>query len=161
MCYQPFFKAAHDLVIDLSVVLAAFEFPFDIESTGKEFSVLERKRECLLFNEGEVDNGLIIEIRATGTVFNPTIYNADTREFIGLNYTMINGDLITINTNVGEKSVTLLREGTNSNLINYLKKDSTWLMAYSGDNVYTYSSEEGTEDFLNIRFIHTHQYLGV
>lgn len=161
MCYQPFFNAAQDLVIDLSVILAAFEFPFDIASTGKEFSTIDRTYECLLINEGEVDNGLIIEMRATGTVKNPIIYNSDTREFIGLNYTMAKSDLITINTNPGEKSVILTRNGIESNLINYLKKDSSWLKSYSGDNLYTYTCEDDSADFLNIKFIHTHQYLGV
>lgn len=161
MCYQPFFKAVHDLVVDLSVVLKEFEFPFDIENLGQEFSTIERTYECVLKNEGEVDNGLIIELRATGSVENPVIYNADTREFIGLNYTVLEGDLITINTNVGEKSVTLLRNGIKSNIINYIKKDSTWLKAYSGDNVYTYICDNNTEDLLSIKFIHTHQYLGV
>lgn len=161
MCYQPFFKAAHDLVVELSVILAAFEFPFDISSKGKEFSIINRTYECVLSNEGEVDNGLIIEMKATGPVINPSIYNADTREFIGLNYTMIEGDLITINTSPGDKSVTLTRAGENSNIINHLKENSAWLKAYSGDNVYTYICDEDSEDFLNIKFIHTHQYLGV
>ena len=161
MCYQPFFNAVNDLVVDLSVVLANFEFPFDIESTGKEFSTIERTHECVLTNEGDVDNGVIIEMRATGTVTNPIIYNAETREFIGLNYTMIAGDLITINTNVGEKSVKLQRNGIETNIINYLKKDSTWLKIFVGDNVYTYVCDDNTEDFLNIKFIHTHQYAGV
>ena len=161
MCYQPFFKAAHDLVIDLSVILAAFEFPFDISSEGNEFSTIDRTYECVLINEGEVDSGLIIELRATGPVINPRIYNAETREFFGLNYTMQKGDLITINTNSGDKSVTLTRDGADSNIINYLQENSTWLKAYSGDNVYTYMCDEDSEDFLNIKFIHAHQYLGV
>lgn len=161
MCYQPFFKAAHDLVVDLSVILAAFEFPFAINSEGKEFSVIDRTYECVLTNEGEIDSGLIIELKAIGSVINPRIYNAETREFFGLNYTMIAGDLITINTNPGDKSVTLTRDGVDSNIINYLIENSTWLKAYSGDNVYTYMCDEDSEDFLNIKFIHAHQYLGV
>lgn len=161
MCYQPFFKAAKDLVVDLSVILAKFEFPFDIESTGQEFSTIDRTYECLLTNEGETDTGLIIEMRATGTVINPIIYNADTREFFGLTYTMVKGDLIIVNTNTGEKHVTLTRAGKESNIINYIKKDSTWLKAYSGDNIFTYDCDDDSEVFLNIKFKHTHQYVGV
>ena len=119
--------------------MPTFEFPFSIEDTGQAFSERLNAFECLLVNEGEVDNGLILELRATGTVINPIIYNEENGEFFGLNYTLENGDLITINTNVGEKAVTLTRDGVNSNLINYLRQDSTWLKAVSGDNVFAFA----------------------
>lgn len=161
ICYQPFFNAANALVLDLSNVLSNFEFPFSIEDAGQEFSSVINTYECLLTNEGEVDNGLIIELRAVGTVINPLIYSEDTGEFFGLNFTLEDGDLITINTNVGSKAVTLLRDGIESNLINYLQQDSTWLKALSGDNIYAFACEGDTEDFLHVKFIHTSQYLGV
>lgn len=161
ICYQPFFNAASELVVDLSLTLANFEFPFAIEEAGREFSQKINTYECLLVNEGEVDNGLIVELRATGTVINPIIYNEDNGEFFGLNYTLQDGDLITINTNVGEKAVTLTRDGVNSNLINYLQQDSTWMKTVSGDNVFAFACEGDTEDFLHVKFIHTSQYLGV
>ena len=161
LCYQPFFKAANDLVVDLSLTIANFEFPFSIEDPGQEISKKINTYECLLTNDGEVDTGLIIELRATGEVINPIIYNEDTGEFFGLDFTMQDGDLIKINTNSGEKEVSLMRDGVNSNLINYLQQDSIWLQAVSGDNIYAFACEGDTEDFLHVKFVHTSQYLGV
>lgn len=54
------------------------------------------------------------------------------------------GDLITINTRKGKKSITLLRNGVNTNILNCLDRNSDWFTLQKGDNVFVYDTEEGS-----------------
>lgn len=160
ICLQPYFADANRIILDLSSVIDNFEFPFDIESGGREFSTLLKFYEGTVINSGEVETGVIIEMTALGMVQNPVIYDTATNEFIKLNFTMQLGDVITINTYQGQKSVMLQRAGETINIINYLDMGSTWLTARHGDNTYYVNSDAGKE-FLSIKLIHTNLYVGV
>ena len=172
VCHDPYFKALHEIYSDISTVLSAFEFPFAFGGKGVllstttdeavEFSILERDRIVNIPNEGESDTGLIITITATGNVTNPTIYNNVTHEFFGLKMDMLAGDEVTINTNRGQKSVSLMRGGVKSNIIAYVSRDSTWLALNMGDNQFTYSTgTEGGEELIQIVFKHRELFEGV
>lgn len=160
ICLQPYFKEAHETYTDISQTLGKFEFPFSIESDGIEFSTIDKSIKSTVFNHGDVTTGVIIELTATGTVTNPKIFNADNRGQLGLNLTMSAGDLVRINTNTGEKAITLYREGSTANIINCLMKNSVWFQIFPGDNIFTYECETGNE-FFNMRFIFSNMYEGV
>ena len=87
-CFDPFFKNRLDSVIDMSQVIDAFEFPFMIEKEGIPFSVIDKALTQNVYNAGDTETGLIIELSASGEVVNPIIYNADTREHFGIDITM-------------------------------------------------------------------------
>lgn len=160
VCPDPYFKSVDEIVSDISKVLAGFEFPFAIESTGAEFSTYENERIVNIVNDGNGDTGITVTLTATGTVTNPTIYNNDTREYFGLNFTLALGDVVTVNTKSGEKSVTLLRDGVKTNLINKVTMGSTWLTLASGDNQFTYDVDSG-EELLVVVFTHRTRYEAV
>jgi hypothetical protein len=105
---------------------------------------------------------MIIELYARTAVSNPKIYNYITQDFIGINYTMQQADLITIDTRQGQKSVTLLRGGVETNLFNYVIKDSTWLQLPANGGTFVYEVGEGydTAD-LAVTFKHYNMYEGV
>lgn len=160
ICLQPYFEDATTLVIDLSRILNNFEFPFAIEEDGIEFSIFDPIYAINVENKGDIPNGVVINIFANGEVLNPTIYNINDRSEFGLNFTMEKGDLITINTNRGHKSVILTRLGIKTNIINKVKKYSTWFTIDIGENPFTYDAETGAE-MLDISFQHVDLYEGV
>lgn len=159
-CYNPFFKNRYESNIELSQVVANFEFPFAIEAEGMEFSYVDRQLSQIIENSGEIETGLIIGLEAMGTVVNPIIYNADSRASFGLNFTMQEGDKIIIDTNVGDKKVELVRNGEISNIINSIEKNNTWLNLPTGNTVFTYSCDSGAEN-LYINFNYYLMFAGV
>ena len=159
LCPHPFWRSSSEVVADISDVLPAFYFPFAIEAEGIPFSEIEKGMDKVVTNNGDIESGIIIELQADGEVINPIIYDAYGGSF-KLNYTMQEGDLITINTYKGEKSVKLLREGKETNLFRYVADPPTWFLLEPGDNIFTYETESGSE-FLQIRYKFYNLYEGV
>lgn len=144
ICPKPYFKGVDTLVTSFSNINSLFEFPFSIPAVGIEFSSLTANSRKTIINTGDTETGVIIELFATGgSVVNPVIYDALNRTFIKLNFTLLQSDLITINTNQGEKSITLTRNGVTSNAMGYMSQDSNWLQLAAGDNVFTYGVDSG------------------
>lgn len=159
-CENPFFVELNDQVTAFGDVVSMFEFPFAIPAEGIELSQIIKNSRKLILNPGDVDTGLIIELMASGTVVNPVIYDTINRTQMALKYTMTAGDKITINTNIGKKGITLLRNGEESNLLGYMRPDSSWLYLMPGDNVFTYDCENGASN-LSLAFISSILYTGV
>lgn len=160
ICPKPYFKAIEDIVSYFSDISPMFEFPFSIEAEGVEISTITHNIRKSIVNSGDIDTGVIIELVAMSTVVNPIIYNADTGGKIAFNFTMQESDIITINTNIGEKGITLLRNGVTTNALGYVNADLEWFTLVAGDNLFTYDCESGNESLqLNFRF--TPQYGGV
>lgn len=160
LCLDPYFKDVSGTAVDMSSTEDLFEFPFAIDSAGIEFSRIEKPVKKNIINSGEIDNGMIIEMTASGTVVNPKIYNTLTSEMLGLSATLQAGDVVRINTNQNQKNITLIRDGVESNAVNMFAKESVWLQLAPGDNVMTYECDSG-EEFLEVRFSYTNRYGGV
>lgn len=158
ICNNPNFKALEETVADISSVVPLFTFPFAIAAEGIEFSVIEKAVEKNVYNYGDTESGLLIELRAVGEVSNPAIYDEAGNSF-GIKIDMVEGDKIVINTNKGEKSVTLYKDGVETNIINKVIPGPTWFTLQPGDNVFMYSAEN--PDLLQIVFKHFTQYEGV
>lgn len=146
ICPQPYFKDADELITSFSQIAPLFSFPFSINKKGIELSIIDDDIRKNIINVGEVDTGMIIELFAIGEVVNPVIYDVLNRTHIRLEFTMQANDIIYINTNKGSKSITLLRDGIERNIISTLSYTSKWLTLYSGDNVYTYDAESGVSN---------------
>lgn len=160
ICPNPYFKGIDELVTIFSDIMPMFEFPFSISAEGVEFSSITPNIRKSIVNAGDTESGVIIELFATGTVVNPIIYDVFKGTYIALNLTMQPLDTIIINTNVGEKSITLVRAGVSSNAMGYMRKDSKWFIFEAGDNVYTYDCDSGNDN-LQIKFTTPLLYSGV
>ena len=160
VCPRPYFKEVNDLVSMFSDVSKLFKFPFSISSIGIEFSALTVNQRKSIINTGDVETGVIIKLFATGTVENPVIYDVLKRTHLKLNFTMLTSDTLIINTNVGEKSIELIRNGVTYNALGYMAQDSEWFVLESGDNVFTYDSDSGNSN-LQITFTTPILYSGV
>ena len=158
LCSKPYFKAIEETATDVSQIAPLFSFPFAISSDGLAFSEILKHPERNVYNDGDAETGVIIEIRANGEASNPRIYE-EAGGGIGINIDMLEGDIITINTNVGEKAVTLFRDGVETNIINKVQPNPTWFRLQPGDNVFSYAADG--LDLLQIVFKHYSQFEGV
>jgi hypothetical protein len=159
ICPQPFFEGVNEIYTSISSVIAGFKFPFAIESNGVEFSYLHSTRDVNVFNEGDVETGVIVEITTRSEVVNPVIYS-DKGGSIALNITMQEFDKITIDTRSGQRGVKLLRNSTETNILNCVQPHPEWFTLRPADNVFSYTADVGV-DFLEIVFKHKTKYGGV
>lgn len=160
ICPKPYFKDVENLVTVFSDVSAMFEFPFSISKAGVEISTIGTNQRRSIINTGDIETGVIIRLFATGTVVNPVIYDVLKRTYLKLNFTMLASDTVVINTNVGEKSIELIRDGVTYNAMGYMAQDSTWFILEAGDNVFTYDADSGNSN-LQLTFTTAILYSGV
>ena len=162
LCPSPYFKEAQQIVNELQSIISAFHFPF--ASTAEPqlvFGYISNEIGITIENDGDVECGMIIELYAKEAISNPKIFNYITQDFIGLNIDMQQADLITIDTRQGQKSVTLLRSGVETNLFNYVVQGSTWLQLESSGSTFVYEVETGNAADLSVTFKHNNLYEGV
>lgn len=156
ICPNPYWQAATLSEITFSQVIDQFKFPFSIAAEGMPFSTLETLNTQIIEN-GEIETGVIIEFRAnTSQILNPKLINRTTNQFFGVNFDLNEGDVIRINTNRGEKSVVLIRDGIETNIINSMATGSSWLQLAAGINEISYECDEGAEN-LTV-YVSTRQY---
>ena len=160
ICPRPYFKDVNDLVTLFSDVSKMFSFPFAISKTGIELSSISVNQRRSIINTGDAETGVIIKLFSTGTVVNPVVYDVLKRTQLKLNFTMLASDTLVINTNVGEKSIELIRDGVTYNALGYMAQDSTWFVIESGDNVFTYDADSGNSN-LQLTFTTSILYSGV
>lgn len=161
VCPNPFFYSAGKDGVNTTIfygVEPLFEFPFSNESLYEcliEMGWIQNQMEKVVIYSGDAEIGVTITIHAIGEAHNITIYNTGTREvmridtnklksFIGSG--IIAGDEIVICTVKGQKSITLLRNGRTTNILNCLDKNADWFQLAKGDNVFAYTAEEGSSN---------------
>lgn len=166
-CDQPFWEDVDYIVQQISeaVDLHYFTnsaadmlyFPEDGIALG-EYDTIRTKG---FHNDGDVAVGLEISIVALDTVTNPIIYDGN-GNFFGVGYgdsdrrvVMQQGDVITITTHKGKKSVTL---GGRS-LLSKIKPQSTWLQLAAGDNVFTINSDDDSLANMSFSLIYKQRYI--
>lgn len=159
-CPMALFRAVKESVTEFANIENMFVFPFAIEAAGRSFSEIALGEQKTIINGGDVETGIIIKLNALETVLNPKIYNVDTSDRMTLSVEMRAGDEITINTRKKEKSITLLRDGVQTNIVGKLDVGSTWFNLIPGDNVFTYEADEFPEH-LQCIFIINNQFEGV
>ena len=170
VCHDPYLQSLTEMITNISRIMAMFSFPFSFGAGGLvegtitdsaiEFGRLDNNPNVNIFNEG-IDTGLIIEMHISGgQVVNPALYNVYTREGFRFNLTLNDGDIVTVNTNRGQKSVTLLRDGIKQNILNHIAAGSVWLQLHEGDNIFTVSADEGAESMFTY-WKHRTRYEGV
>lgn len=162
LCPFPYWQQAQAVVNELSQIIGMFHFPF--ASTAEPqivFGYIDNLSSVDVENAGDLETGLIFELYARAQVSNPKIYDYMTQEFIGVNFTMQPADLVTINTNAGQKSVKLLRDGVTTNIFNTLMKNSTWLQLPANGGTYTFMVGSGIATDLNVTIRHNTLYEGV
>lgn len=160
LCPFPYWKNAQQIINQLSVITNMFHFPFPY-SDSIVFGAIDTEAKAVVVNNGGITTGLTFELYAKQPVTNPKIFDYVTQDYIGLNFSMQAGDLITINTMTGEKSVTLIRNAIETNIFNNLQRGSTWLQLAAGGSVYVYQIDSGSLQSLEVDIKHYDLYEGV
>lgn len=117
MCFDPDFKDPN---------LGVFE---GMSTAGPE--------EELISYEGTVETGIVFIFRPDRDVDSFTIYHRPpdgTLRMIDFTAPLLNGDILTISTSVGEKRVTLTRAGVDSSYLYGMSPQSNWLELQPGEN---------------------------
>ena len=73
---------------------------------------------------------------------------------------MVAGEIIKINTNQGSKKVLDLIGNSQTDIMNYLDLNSTFLKLYKGDNLFKYAAGSG-DDNLEVSIYYNPAFLGV
>lgn len=161
LCPRPYLSAIEAIVQDISNTVDMFEFPFSIEAEGVEMSSLDGSGFANMHNSGDVSTGAIIRVLAQSEVVGPIIYNAITNEFFKVTGALAAGDLLTINTNAGNKRLTITKPtGEVVNILNRKTVESTWLQLAVGDNYIAYTADSG-EAAMSVSVEHNDLYIGV
>lgn len=160
ICEQPFFKNRNSSIYAFSLATKNIEFPISIPESGIEFGTISNTSTIDVFNHGDHETGVEINIEATGSVIAPKIINVSTNEIFQINFEMQSGDAIKITTGRGNKKVILTRGGVETNLMNRITSDSTWFSLEVGDNVFSYTATTGSAT-MNVNFIMREEFVGI
>ena len=143
ICPNPYWLSVAETTVNFSLSNALFEFPFSIPAAGIEFSTRSQAT-TVNVDVGEIETGGIIQFYATtAQILNPKFYNRTANTFFGLDFDMYQYDLITVNTQQGQKAVTLLRNGGTTNILADRTEGSTWLTFQPGENELSFGADEG------------------
>lgn len=148
MCPKPYWRAQDAEVTKMSPVVDLFEFPFSIPAEGIAFSEYVGSMSEYITNPGNVETGVLIDVEAKKKVKNPLIVNATTGQQMKLLIVINEGDHITVNTERGDKSIVLERNGEKTNVLNTLDDTSEWLRLAPGSNRINYNADSGADNML-------------
>ena len=160
LCPEIYWYSTESVMAYYSQITGAFTFPFPTESNPEPFVLGKFNTQNIMeiINDGD-EIGFTLQIEALEDARSPTLYNADTDEYLQITGEILAGDIITVTTKTGHKTVTLDRGGVKTNIINRLVSGSTWLTLREGKNRF-YLRGTGLQN-LRVTIVHTNAYLGV
>lgn len=164
LCPQPYFKDMEVVITDISKVVASFKFPFYINNgVNIPISTYDASRVTIVRNDSESSVGVNVEIIVKDDINKIHIRNTVTGESMIINDSngFSSGDIITINTNRGEKSVRLIRNGATTNLFSKLQSGFSFFQLAMGVNRFSYQIDDGVNDEkVDVIFNHRPLYRG-
>lgn len=161
LCPNPLFSYVNEVSNKIGLYAGQFHFP--LYMTQEEpviFGERITNQTTMLNNLGDVQTGLKIRIIANDTVQNPTITNVTTGEYFTVNKTLSAGEIIDIDTNIGNKNIKGGTEGALQNYFQYKTIESSWIKLQKGVNVIRYSATSGVNN-LSIILQFSPQFLEV
>ncbi len=156
ICPDPFlYDANSTMITSFSAIEPMFEFPFCNDSLYTNLLIMSEIRDVVdrvIQYEGDAEIGVTIRLRARGDAGDVTIYNVSTEESMTVSSSLIETltgegikerDEIIITTVTGNKSVTLIRDGIMTNILNCINRDADWFHLVKGPNTFAYTATEG------------------
>nr|DAD64732.1 MAG TPA: tail protein [Caudoviricetes sp.] len=150
MAPDPLFKDENENKVTAAGTVGMFHFPLMLNAidNGLPTVLMGFRQPSLIvniYNKGMSVTGVRIVFKALGTVKNPSLLNVDTQEFFKVNKTLVAGEEIEVNTNIGSKKIVGNLNGVTENYFRYRDLDSTWLQLKVGDNLFRYDAEVGLD----------------
>lgn len=153
ICPNPFLKEL-EIGEQISTWIGGWKFKFKLPFRFKQKGEPRKNIE----NIGDVEAP--IEIIFKGPAVNPKITNITTGEFIRVKRTITSDDTLYINTQIGNKTVEIERDGVRKNAFNYIDLNSTFFELIPGDNLIEYSTENNL-DPQSVVIKYSNRFLGI
>lgn len=154
ICPDPYFYDLEDYSVTLAAFVPNFTFAHEFTSVKEELGYRQINRLQDIKDEIGSDNiGITITIEASGAVKNPEVTRVESNEHIQIGtdsmpLNMVAGDKIIITTADNNKKIFLERNGTRTNISQYLAEDSTFIQLHRGDNTIGYSAASGIDSMV-------------
>lgn len=149
-CPNPFWQDELETSKEIVTWIGGMTFPLKLPT---KYSTAGPKR-INVINEGDVETPVKIEFRGPAT--NPKIVNHATGEYIKVNRTLLQDDVLVITTAFGNKRV----EINNQNVFNWIDLNSVFWQLQPGDNIIEYTSDDEVEN-AKVKISYRNRYLGV
>lgn len=158
-CTDPYLKDLQEIATEISNLLKQFIFPFAIDANGIPFSTIREDNKTNVFNAG-AETGVLIRIKALGTVSGIALYNAnDATQIFRINLTLQKDEIIEIDTGRSPRTVKLVRtDGSVENILKYVGHNPTWFQLKKGNNLFAFTSSDNNS--VEVTFTFTTKYLG-
>ncbi len=152
---DPYFSDAKNRGNYLTLISPQFTFPLVINPT-KIMGYRTFKPVMPLVNDGDKETGIEIIVTAKRGKMDNIKLTLNNKEYIQVNKTLNQWDILKINTNPRKKSVTLNGE----NIINRIDRNSTFFSLRIGKNILKYECDNGSTNIdIDVQFYR--KYLGV
>ena len=162
-CFEPMFYR-DSVTVDLASVSEAFEFPFEIPVEGIIFGEIMQRQSVTIENDGDIDVGCEIIVRASGGVVeDPRIYDVYSGEFIEFSgVSLSDGDYIVITTETKEEgAIKHSLESGDVSIVGQIVEDSTFLKIRKGSSLYTYQVDEEHQNNIEVSVSFTPKYYNI
>lgn len=126
ICYDPDFYAPEAIVVVADTVDGTVEVPISYEGTSDCGLIFE------MTIDHDLDEGFALYNTPPANAYQGMIFDA----------VLLAGDIITINTIPGQKSVTLNRDGSDTSLLYGLLTGAVWLFFHKGVNYFRVYAED-------------------
>jgi len=152
---EPYFSDAKNRGNYLTLISPQFTFPLVINPT-KIMGYKMFKPVMPLVNDGDKQTGIEIIVTAKRGKTDNIKLILNNREYIKVNTTLNQWDVLKINTNPRKKSVTL----NGVNIINKIDRGSTFFNLKIGKNILKYECDDGSTN-VDINVLFYRKYLGI
>lgn len=149
-CPNPFWLDDFETSEEITTWVGGMRFPLRLPT---KFAMAGAKI-INIVNKGDAETPIKLEI--IGPATNPKILNKTTGEYIKVNRTLSNEDILTITTDFGNKRV----EQNGVSVFNYIDLSSTFFNLGVGDNVIELTTDD-VNDNAKIKISYYNRYLGV
>ena len=164
VCTNPFFTDSVFSTAQICGIINLWEFD-DWELPAEEsfeLSALNQVNSAYIINNGNIKTGCVITLTATQDVKGIKIINNRTKEHLALNWTMIDGNVITIDTRSGRKSIiqSYPATGFTQDITQFIVWGSSFLQVFPGKNRFFVTADSGIEG-LSVSVQYSPLYEGV
>lgn len=153
LAYEPFWEDEYETTETISTWVGGFSFPLSLPFRLRQKGDTRKN----IINSGQVEAP--VKIVFVGPADKPTVTNITTNEFIKVNRTITSDERLIINTEPGNKTIEIDRNGVIEDAFNYIDLDSKFFLLQKGDNLIEYSTDSLAPQ--NVVLVYNNRYIGI
>ncbi|WP_409229105.1 phage tail family protein [Gudongella sp. SC589] len=147
---NPFWLDEYETSEEIVTWIGGMRFPLRLPTTFSK----KGPKKINIINNGDVVTPVKVEFKGPAT--NPRITNHTTGEYIQVNRTLLQDDVLVITTDFGNKRV----EINENNVFNWIDLGSKFWQLEAGDNIVEYTSDDEIES-AQVKISYRNRYLGI